>query len=133
MTLIRDIKTACSAAKRVVLENMEIATEKTGKMNPYGDETLLLDKKAEDHAVQILQESSTVYSILTEERGLIIPKMKPEYLAIIDPIDGSTNLERGIPLCCIGISIIPFKDSMTTTPELRHTSCATASAVRMKC
>lgn len=114
MTLIHDIKTACSAAKRVVLENMEIATERTGKMNLYGDETLLLDKRAEDHAVQVLQESSTVYSILSEERGLIIPKMKPEYLAIIDPIDGSTNLERGIPLCCIGISIVPFKDSMTT-------------------
>ncbi|MHA1882188.1 MAG: inositol monophosphatase family protein [Candidatus Thorarchaeota archaeon] len=114
MTLISDIKNACSAAKRVVLENMEIATEKTGKMNPYGDETLLLDKRAEDNAVQVLHDSSTVYSILTEERGLIIPKMQPEYLAIIDPIDGSTNLERGIPLCCIGMSIIPFKEYMTT-------------------
>ena len=29
-------------------------------------------------------------------------------------LDGSANLERGIPLCSIGISIIPFSNSMTS-------------------
>ena len=34
--------------------------------------------------------------------------VKPEYLAVVDPIDGSANLERGIPLCSVGVSAIPY-------------------------
>jgi len=114
MSLMHDIRKACEIAKRTVLDNLELSSEKTGEMNPFGDETLLLDKRAEDAAVEIFLESNTGYSILTEERGLIQPRNRTEYLAIIDPIDGSTNLERGIPLCCIGISVVPITDSMTT-------------------
>ncbi len=33
---------------------------------------------------------------------------------VLDPIDGSTNLERGIPLCSVGISAVPMSDSMST-------------------
>jgi myo-inositol-1(or 4)-monophosphatase len=43
-----------------------------------------------------------------------MPEKRPEYLAIMDPIDGSVNLERGIPLCSIGLSAVPYAESMQT-------------------
>ena len=44
--------------------------------------------------------------ILTEESGLITPEEEDdEFIWIIDPLDGSLNYSRGIPLCCISISL----------------------------
>lgn len=114
MTIMHDLKRATEAAKKSVLENLENAKMKTGDENPFGDATLLLDKAAEDAAISVLQGADTSYMILTEERGLVKPDERPEYLIVMDPIDGSTNLERGIPLCSVGISAVPMSDSMST-------------------
>ncbi|MHA2084220.1 MAG: inositol monophosphatase family protein [Candidatus Thorarchaeota archaeon] len=114
MTMIRVLLDTIEAAKSNVLQNLDIATEKTGNLNPFGDKTLFLDKSTEDIMIERLQDSSSSFIFMTEEQGVISTKEKVEYAAIIDPIDGSTNLERGIPLCSIGISIIPYSTSMTS-------------------
>ncbi|MFW9813755.1 MAG: inositol monophosphatase family protein [Candidatus Thorarchaeota archaeon] len=114
MTALKTIHTAISAAKRCILENLEQSSEQTGSVNPYGDKTLLLDMMAEEEILSILQSSSIDFAILTEEKGFVESDQTPEYLAIVDPIDGSANIERGIPLVTIGISIVPYKDKMTT-------------------
>jgi myo-inositol-1(or 4)-monophosphatase len=114
MTVMRDLRRATEAAKKSVLENLPEAKVRTGDENPFGDATLLLDKSAEDAVISVLQEADTTYMILTEERGLVKPEGTSEYLIVLDPIDGSTNLERGIPLCSVGISAVPMSDSMST-------------------
>lgn len=114
MTLLRIMQDAIESAKQVIVENLDIASERTGDLNPYGDKTLLLDVKAEDAIISVLSSSGTHFEILTEEKGFIKSEETPEYLALIDPIDGSANLERGIPLVSIGISIVPYKDVMTS-------------------
>jgi myo-inositol-1(or 4)-monophosphatase len=114
MTLEEILKKAISSAKNHVLENLSIAREKTGEENPFGDKTLRLDQEAEDLIIRTLQDSGISFSILTEERGAIAPESNAEFIAIIDPIDGSVNLERGVPLCSIGIAVVPMKDLMTT-------------------
>ncbi len=114
MTVIRDLRRATDAAKKLVLENLDYVKVRTGDENPFGDATLLLDKSAEDAAVSVLQGADAAYMILTEERGLVKPDGRSDYLIVMDPIDGSTNLERGIPLCSVGISAVPMSDSMST-------------------
>jgi len=114
MTALKTIHKAIKAAKRCILENIEQASERTGSINPYGDKTLLLDAMAEEKILSILQSSSIDFAILTEEKGFVESDQTPEYLAIVDPIDGSANLERGLPLVTIGIAIIPYKEEMTT-------------------
>jgi len=114
MTLLRTMQEAIEIAKKVIRENIDIASERTGELNPFGDKTLLLDVKAEDAIINILSSSGIHFEILSEEKGFIKNENKPEYLAIIDPIDGSANLERGIPLVTVGISVVPFKEVMTS-------------------
>ncbi|MFW9919388.1 MAG: inositol monophosphatase family protein [Candidatus Thorarchaeota archaeon] len=114
MTVMSELLSAVGAAKDIVLNNLDSVAMKTGGQNPFGDNTLLLDQSAEDAIISVLESADTVYMILTEERGLIKPKKTPEYLAVIDPIDGSTNLERGIPLCAVGISALPYSETMNT-------------------
>ncbi|MHA1588790.1 MAG: inositol monophosphatase family protein [Candidatus Thorarchaeota archaeon] len=114
MTLMQVLRRAVETAKKNVLDNLDLAAEQIGTVNPFGDKTLLLDQRAEDIIVKVLRESGMQFDIMTEEQGVIKAEGTPEFLAIVDPIDGSANLEREIPLCSIGISVIPFSNTMTT-------------------
>jgi len=115
MSLLDTAKKAAKYARKLVLDDLENASELTGGENPFGDATLLLDKQAEDTIIEVLRDSKYDFTVLTEEVGEIDLSENPEYVAIIDPIDGSTNLSRGIPLCAVGISIAPFDYHLTTS------------------
>ncbi len=112
MTTLKTLKDAVSAAKTSILDNLDQAAEHTGDVNPYGDKTLLLDVMAEDEIIAVLQSSDIDFAILSEEKGFIKTDKKPEYLALVDPIDGSANLKRGIPLVSVGIAIVPYNEVM---------------------
>ncbi|MHA1577008.1 MAG: inositol monophosphatase family protein [Candidatus Thorarchaeota archaeon] len=114
MTTLKTLKDAVSAAKASILENLDQAAEHTGDVNPYGDKTLLLDVLAENEIIAVLESSETDFAILSEEKGFIKTSNKPEYLALVDPIDGSANLKRGIPLVSVGIAVVPYNDIMTS-------------------
>jgi len=114
MTLVGILKDALGCARKVLLENLAHASEYTGSLNPFGDATLVVDRISEDEIIRVLEESGTGFNIMTEEKGLIRTERRPEFLAVVDPIDGSANFERRLPLCCGGISVIPYSDDMTT-------------------
>ncbi|RDE13938.1 MAG: hypothetical protein C4K47_05035 [Candidatus Thorarchaeota archaeon] len=114
MTIAKILKAALEYSRKAVLENLQRAAESTDSLNPFGDVTLAADILAEDEIIRVLHESGLGFNILTEERGLIEAESLPEFLAVVDPLDGSANFERGLPLCCGGISVIPFSDQMTT-------------------
>jgi myo-inositol-1(or 4)-monophosphatase len=68
-----------------------------------GDRTLVADHEAED---ELLRSMSGVdgLRILSEEAGdRGDPKAK--HVALIDPLDGSSNFERGIPYYCSSVAI----------------------------
>ena len=114
MTLLKVLLDATKAVKELVWENLDRATDYTGNKNRYGDRTLVLDIEAEEEIIRIIRESGVAFNFLTEEQGYLKLSDTPEYLAIIDPIDGSSNLERNIQLCSSGICIVPFAESLTT-------------------
>lgn len=61
------------------------------------------DIRSERMIIDRLMEKSD-FSILSEEKGMIERDIK-DYLWIIDPVDGSLNYARGIPLCCVSIGL----------------------------
>ena len=69
-----------------------------------GDKTLLADREAEKILVDALSKVSGV-RILSEESGEI-GQRGAELLAIVDPLDGSSNFERRIPFYCTSIAIV---------------------------
>lgn len=69
-----------------------------------GDMTLLADKKAEDIILDALERVEDV-SVLSEEKGESGGKAS-RYLAVLDPVDGSSNFSRGIPFYCTSIGIL---------------------------
>jgi myo-inositol-1(or 4)-monophosphatase len=69
-----------------------------------GDKTIHADKVAEDEMLRTLTKEAGV-RVLSEEAGLV-GDPGGKVLAILDPLDGSSNFERGIPFYCTSVAIV---------------------------
>jgi myo-inositol-1(or 4)-monophosphatase len=67
-----------------------------------GDRTIFADKVAEDILLKALTKRKT--RALSEEAGLVEGEERWP-LAVVDPLDGSSNFERGIPFYCTSVAI----------------------------
>lgn len=61
------------------------------------------DLQSESLLIDFLN-SKTDFPILSEERGIISGKDET-YQWIVDPVDGSLNYSRGVPICCVSIGL----------------------------
>lgn len=68
-----------------------------------GTPTKLIDKLAEDIAIEKIQESSLPVNLLSEEIGFV--DFGGLYTMILDPIDGTRNAVRGIPFYAVSVAI----------------------------
>lgn len=69
-----------------------------------GDTTRRVDKFSEQYIFDLLDHSGYKFSFVSEESGSIF-RENYEYIAIIDPLDGSTNYITGIPWSSVSIAI----------------------------
>lgn len=76
----------------------------------FGDVTKAFDKEAEDIIISTLKdEFGSDILIVSEEVGISRPLKKPDYVFIIDPVDGSTNYDAGIPWVSVSIGGAKWK------------------------
>lgn len=86
-----------------------------------GDPIKQIDLAAEEAIVNTLKEHSISFTLISEESGVRkYGKTPDENFVTTDPIDGTTNLERGIPFYATSIAV-------STKPSLNaiHTSLVT--------
>ena len=78
-----------------------------------GDRTLLADKVAEDELMKVLLGVPGT-KVLSEEAGF---RGDPDgnTLAVVDPLDGSSNFARGIPFYCTSVAVIEGNSLEDTT------------------
>jgi len=69
-----------------------------------GDRTLVADKVAEDELMDTLL-SVRGTKVLSEEAGLLGDE-EGGTLAVVDPLDGSSNFARGIPFYCTSVAVV---------------------------
>ncbi len=67
-----------------------------------GDTARAIDEAAQDELSRWINERKSYPDILSEESGLI--KGEEQGILLIDPIDGSSNADRGIPFACVSIA-----------------------------
>ncbi len=68
-----------------------------------GDKTLLADRMAEEELLSVLLRVEGL-RVLSEEAGHR-GDAKADLIAVVDPLDGSANFERGIPFYCTSVAI----------------------------
>jgi len=66
------------------------------------------DRDAEDIIINGLMESGLGFEIITEERPTFCTSDKPAYRIVVDPIDGSTNVGRGIMTASVALAVLPI-------------------------
>lgn len=69
--------------------------------------TMQFDREAEDIIINGLVASGHGFEIITEERPALTTSSTPQYRIIIDPIDGSTNVSRGIMTAAVSLAVLP--------------------------
>jgi myo-inositol-1(or 4)-monophosphatase len=68
------------------------------------DIKLEMDKTSEA-CLQTALRQQTSFEILSEEGGILEGRSKDTLRWIVDPLDGSFNYLRGIPLCCVSVGL----------------------------
>lgn len=97
------IKRALEAAK-VAVNGLEEKGKDLG-VGAYGDVSTVSDVASERAIVEVLMGGLPGVTIVSEEAGVLGNVDKPEYLAIVDPVDGTVNLKRGLPFYSAAIAI----------------------------
>lgn len=65
-----------------------------------------VDGAAEDVIIKTIMDAYPQHSILAEESGTRGNQVKPEFLWIIDPLDGTTNFLHGFPQYSVSIALM---------------------------
>jgi myo-inositol-1(or 4)-monophosphatase len=70
--------------------------------------TMQFDRDAEDIIIQGLTDSGLGFEVFTEERPTFTTNHSPTYRIVIDPVDGSNNVARGIMSAGVALAILPY-------------------------
>jgi myo-inositol-1(or 4)-monophosphatase len=97
-TLLKAARAGAAEVQRFFNKDFGI-TYKEGVNNPVTE----ADHAAEKAIIDVIKEQFPDHFILSEEAGEIV--QDSNYKWIIDPIDGTINFSKGIPLNCVSIAI----------------------------
>jgi len=111
MNELRAIRDAALAAANYLREERR-GSEVVGK-GAFGDVTKAFDKEAEEIILSKLRDYfGDELIVISEERGIVRFGKKANWIAIVDPVDGSTNYDAGIPWVAISIGLAPAKEGV---------------------
>ncbi len=81
----------------------------TGAKNAKGDEVRLFDVAANDAGLAVFRKLELPVIIESEESGqLEVGLGAPRHRIVLDPVDGSDNWGRGLPLSALSCAVLPF-------------------------
>ena len=107
--VIQNLKKELAIAKKAAQKAGDLLAKnsfslKTELYSTDKDIKLEADIIAENYIKDILTKESD-FSILAEESSMNF-KLKNETFWVVDPLDGTANYSRDIPLCCVSIALV---------------------------
>jgi len=95
----------------------------TGSKNAKGDDVKRFDLVANDAALNVLEEFQLPVVVDSEESGRQeIGSGRPRHRLVLDPVDGSDNFARGLPLSALSCAVLPIDAPL-------HPDCVEAALV----
>lgn len=77
-----------------------------------GDVTFGIDELAEDYLVKYLDGSAANVAVYSEDKGLI-EFGAPEYVLIVDPVDGTRPAAAGLECAMVSVAVAELKENPT--------------------
>ncbi len=121
-----EIKFWSKVSHRIIEEAQEVISPLVGqrkageivKMGADGTPTKLIDQVAEERVIEVLEGVGKPLTLISEEIGqLKIDEGPSEVFLVIDPLDGTSNAVKNIPVYGISVAVAKKPDSggsMTT-------------------
>jgi myo-inositol-1(or 4)-monophosphatase len=106
------ISSALDLAVHAAKEAGDILLSYWGQIDEYetkgesGNLVTLADKESEAKIISLILASFPEHAILAEESGARKKEDNPEFLWVIDPLDGTTNFTHQYPLFAISIALL---------------------------
>jgi myo-inositol-1(or 4)-monophosphatase len=75
-----------------------------------GDITFAIDEQAEAFLESHLAERAPGVAFYSEDRGLVEPAGTPEWILVVDPIDGTRPAMAGLESACVSVAAAPMGD-----------------------
>lgn len=101
------------ALRELVLPHLGRAEARTHAGTAVGgDVTFGIDEVAEEFLVDFLRDREADVAVYTEDQGLI-EFGKPQYVLIVDPIDGTRPAAAGLECAMVSIAVAEMKDKPT--------------------
>ncbi len=83
--------------------------EDAGRTNAKGDDVKVFDLAANDAAIAVLEKSAVPLVVDSEEaERREIGTGTPGHRLVLDPVDGSDNWSRGLPLSAVSCAVMPI-------------------------
>jgi len=106
---IKDLSIELNIAKKAAIESGKLLLQNKIELNKslkvvQKDTKLLADVESENLIKEIIVTKSE-YPILAEETGKSSEDLGDTFW-VIDPLDGTANYNRGIPICCVSIGLV---------------------------
>ena len=105
LQVLADCKNNVKTHLRPLLKTLKEPQPDLG-LGAGGDPMKLVDLAAEKAIVEIILQHAFSFTLVSEESGIkefgTTPK---EYYVTVDPVDGTTNLVRGLPFYCSSIAV----------------------------
>jgi len=79
-----------------------------------GTPTEAIDRLAEALVLRRLREAGSFF-VLSEEAGSVALAEEPEYIAVVDPIDGSYNALHRLPFYAFSVAFAPYSEEASLT------------------
>jgi len=107
LNLARKVGAELRNVVREALESSE-ASREVG-IGADGTPTEAIDKIAENVVMKRLSEKEAFF-VLSEEAGSVALTEEPEYIAVVDPIDGSYNALHNLPFYALSLAFAPYRE-----------------------
>lgn len=115
-SVVLDLATALR--EEVAPELGQHAGRKHSGAGAGGDVTFAIDERAEAFMEQFLAERAPQVAFYSEDRGLVTPAGDPEWVLIVDPIDGTRPAMAGFEAACVSVALAPLGDGDPTIGDV---------------
>jgi myo-inositol-1(or 4)-monophosphatase len=85
-------------------EHVSAATE-----GASGDVTFAIDERAEAFTERYLAERAPEVAFYSEDRGMVAPATDPDWVLVVDPIDGTRPAMAGLEPACVSVAAAPLE------------------------
>ena len=115
-TLVRDL--ALALREQVLPELGSHAGRAHMGAGEGGDVTFAIDEHAEAFMEAYLSERAPQTAFYSEDRGLISPGGEPEWVLIVDPIDGTRPAMAGFEAACVSVAAARLGEGEPTIADV---------------